>query len=86
MELSSLRAEPIVKMKAKLAKYNLRSHIVKSHPTADVELYKTHFEITQDENTLMKGVFQTVPRRTKKNRNNAALPIFDGHSTRMALW
>ena len=35
-------------------KYNLlRSHIVKSHPTADVELYKTHFEITPDEGTLM---------------------------------
>lgn len=66
-------------------KYNLRSHIVKSHPTADVELYKTHFEITQDENTLMKGVFQTVPRRTKKSRNDAVLPISDGHSTRMAL-
>jgi len=66
-------------------KYNLRSHIVKSHPTADVELYKTHFEITPDEGTLMKGVFQTVPRRVKKSRDAAALPISDGHSTRMAL-
>ena len=66
-------------------KYNLRSHIVRSHPTADVELYKTHFDITQDEITLMKGVFQTVPRRTKKTHNAEALPISDGHSTRMAL-
>jgi hypothetical protein len=66
-------------------KYNLRSHIVKSHPTADVELYKTHFEITPDEGTLMKGVFQTVPRRVKKSRDAAALPISDGQSTRMAL-
>ena len=66
-------------------KYNLRSHIVKSHPTADVELYKTHFEITPDEGTLVKGVFQTVPRRVKKSRDAAALHISDGHSTRMAL-
>jgi hypothetical protein len=66
-------------------KYNLHSHIVKLHPTADVELYKTHFEITQDENTLMKGVFQTVPQRTKKSRNDAALPTSDGHSTRMVF-
>jgi hypothetical protein len=56
------------------------AHIVKSHPTADVELYKTHFEITQDENTLMKGVFQTVPRCTKMSRNDAALPTSDGTS------
>jgi hypothetical protein len=66
-------------------KYNLRSHIVKSHPIADVELYKTHFEITPDDGTLMKGVFQTVPQCVKKSRDAATLPILDGPSTRMAL-
>ena len=67
-------------------KYNLRSHIVKLHPTADMKLYKTHFKITLDKGTLTKCVFQTVPQRVKKSRDAAALPISDGHSTRMALW
>ncbi|KAF8157792.1 hypothetical protein B0H34DRAFT_428377 [Crassisporium funariophilum] len=66
-------------------KYNLRSHIINSHPTADVDLYKSHFDITEDEKTLMKGVYQTAPRSTKKRREDGALPISDGHSTRMAL-
>jgi len=64
--------------------YNLCLHIIKLYPTADVELYKTHFEITPDEGTLMKGVFQTVPQRVKKSRDAAAFPISDGRSTRMA--
>jgi len=66
-------------------KYNLHSHIIKSHPTADVELYKTYFDISPDEITLMKGIFRTAPRRSKKSRDATALPISDGHSTRMAL-
>ncbi|KDR81053.1 hypothetical protein GALMADRAFT_91766 [Galerina marginata CBS 339.88] len=66
-------------------KYNLSSHITSHHPTANVDLYKDSFKLASEEITLMKGIYQTVPRTSKKKNQTASLPISDGHSTRMAL-
>ena len=66
-------------------KYNLRSHIISQHPTATLDLYQHLFKLLDEESTLMKAIYQTVPRKSKKRNIIAPLPISDGHSTRMAL-
>jgi hypothetical protein len=64
----------------------MRSHILKKHPTADVDIYKTHFEISQDEIVLMKGAYLAKPRRSKKKtRVSTTFQISEVHSSRLAL-
>ncbi|KAI0058140.1 hypothetical protein BV25DRAFT_1862304, partial [Artomyces pyxidatus] len=68
-------------------KYNLEQHIRIHHPMANVELYKDTYEVTGPELVLMKGVYLTKPRKSKKKRlASRVLPISDSHSTRMVMW
>lgn len=78
---------PLCPPKTTLAvwKYNLRSHIVTEHPTANIDLYESHYSITEAERILMKAVYQKVPRKSKRSNLAAPLPISDGHSTRTTL-
>ena len=67
-------------------KYNLQSHIVAVHPTATVDLYKKHFEISDAERTLMKAAYLAKPRMSSKRvRTREGLVISEGHSTRMVM-
>jgi len=67
-------------------KYNLRSHIIAAHPTATVDLYKIHFEISDTERTLMKAAYLAKPRTSsKKVCAREGLLISEGHSTRMVM-
>jgi len=66
-------------------KYNLRSHIVGSHPTANPDLYKPLFELHNDELTLMKARFKIAPRKSKREKQIAPLQVSDLHTSRMAL-
>jgi hypothetical protein len=43
--------------------------------------YKDSFKLAGKDTTLMKDIYQTVPRNSKKDKSNCI-----GHSTRMALW
>ena len=65
-------------------KYNLRSHILTTHPTANVELYNHLFILDPEEVTLMKAQYLSVPRHSKTSRA-IDLATSDGHSSRMAL-
>jgi len=67
-------------------KYNLQSHIIAAHPTATVDLYKKHFEISDAERTLMKAAYLAKPRMSSKRvRAREGLVISEGHSTRMVM-
>lgn len=64
----------------------MQSHIVKSHSTADVELYEDLFKLQDDEIVLMKGVYLAKPRKSKKKAKQLiTLRISEGHSSRLAL-
>lgn len=65
-------------------KYNLRSHIINVHPTADINLYMQYFDINESERTLMKRAFKVKPRRVKRNEGISLLTS-DAHSTCSAL-
>lgn len=67
-------------------KYNLRSHIAIDHPRAKVELYENAYRISEQEMTLLKAVYLTKPRASKKKKAQGGLLISEGHSTRMAIW
>jgi hypothetical protein len=43
---------------------------MKSHSTADVNLYKDLFKLQDDEIALMKGVFLAKPCKSKKRQNS----------------
>ncbi|KAG6905050.1 hypothetical protein DXG01_005403, partial [Tephrocybe rancida] len=67
-------------------KYNLRSHIVKNHPTAnpDLAVYAEMYRLCLTEDLFVKGSLTAI-RRVPKKRPQATLSISEGHSTRMAL-
>jgi hypothetical protein len=67
-------------------KYNLRAHILNSHPSATMDLYHHLFAFTEDEFTLMKGVYLAKPRKSKKSEKGPLpLRISEGHSSRLAM-
>jgi hypothetical protein len=66
-------------------KYNLRAHIIRHHATADISLYKKYYNVTDDEKTLMKAIFQAKPRQVGPANTEPALITSDIHSTRAAL-
>ncbi|KAG6818758.1 hypothetical protein H0H93_002077, partial [Arthromyces matolae] len=67
-------------------KYNLKTHITQAHPTAKVDLYKDHYDVTADESVLMMAEYRTTPRTSYKRRNtDTVLAISELHSTRMVL-
>ena len=65
-------------------KYNLWSHILSTHPTANVELYNHLFILDPEEVTLMKAQYLSVPQHSKTS-HAIDLATSDGHSSRMAL-
>ena len=66
-------------------KYNLRSHIIADHPRANVELYEKYYKISDEEMVLMRGVYLSKPRMSKKKKKKDGLVISEGHSTRLAM-
>ena len=67
-------------------KYNLHAHILNSHSSANIDLYRNLFSFTQDEFILMKGIYLSKPRRSKKTEKGPLpLRISGGHSSRMAM-
>ncbi|KAE9388420.1 hypothetical protein BT96DRAFT_836271, partial [Gymnopus androsaceus JB14] len=40
-------------------KYNLWAHILREHPSANVDLYKHMFSVSNNERILLKGVYCT---------------------------
>lgn len=67
-------------------KYNLYAHITTSHPTSDVQLYKSRWSLHENEATPMKAVFLARSRQSKKKRATTGnLVISESHSSRMAL-
>lgn len=67
-------------------KYNLHAHIINSHPTSNAELYKSQYGLHDNELTLMRAVFLTPTRQSKKKSKNGNLVISETHSSQMALW
>jgi hypothetical protein len=64
-------------------KYNLRSHILMKHPTANIDLYEHLFKLHADEATLMRGVFLAKPRKLKKKpKPSKVLHVSEAHSSR----
>ncbi|TDL21391.1 hypothetical protein BD410DRAFT_724399, partial [Rickenella mellea] len=69
-------------------KYNLREHFRQRHENVNADLHQHLFNITKDEKTLMKNIFDLKPRITKKKRKAAArdnLAISEAHSVRQTL-
>ena len=65
-------------------KYNLHAHISTTHPSANVDLYKKHYEISTEEIMLMKQVHLVKPHKMQRKQglqNNIA--ISEAHSIRM---
>lgn len=71
-------------------KYNFESHFASCHPSADTDLYRGLFTITEDEDTLMRKVFLTrttvrVSANMRKKAQDPHLRISHAHSTQLAL-
>lgn len=69
-------------------KYNFRAHILQDHPSANVDLYKEKFIISEAEKTLLKGVYRTKNRKSRKRRAKDSAPrpqISEAHSARIVL-
>jgi len=67
-------------------KYNLRAHILACHPSATIDLYQHLFAFTEDEFVLMKGIYLSKRRKSKKNeKETLPLQISEGHSSRLAM-
>lgn len=64
-------------------KYNLKSHISKVHPTANLSRYKSQYELAQGEEVALKTISTTKKRRSSKKRID--FKISDEHSTEAAL-
>ncbi|EIM87715.1 uncharacterized protein STEHIDRAFT_121332 [Stereum hirsutum FP-91666 SS1] len=71
-------------------KYNLKFHIENDHPGANAETYRDLYEISESEETLMKGVWLNrkavrVSAKMKRLAQRPQMKISDTHSTRLAL-
>jgi hypothetical protein len=67
-------------------KYNLHSHIMSVHPTADILRYKSLYELDLHERAAMKELFDAKPRLSKKRLKTATgIKISEAHSSRQAL-
>jgi len=67
-------------------KYNLRTHILNCHPSATIDLYHGLFTFTDDESILMKGIYLSKPRKSKKTEKGPLpLQISEGHSGCLAM-
>lgn len=69
-------------------KYNLRSHIRTTHPTAACELSKHLYTIEEAEKVLMKGCWNKrtrIAKGKKKKIQNPTMAISEAHTTRVAL-
>lgn len=69
-------------------KYNLRSHIIKVHPTATPLLYKHLYNVAEAEMVLMKGCWNKRRRLTKgkkKRVQNSTMAISEAHTSRITL-
>ena len=65
-------------------KYNLHAHILNCHATID--LYRGLYAFTDDESVLMKGIYLSKSRKSKKNEKGPLpLQISEGHSGRLAM-
>ena len=42
-------------------KYNMLAHILKYHPSANIDLYHHHFMLIEDKHVLMKAVYLAKP-------------------------
>jgi hypothetical protein len=66
-------------------KYNLQDHIASVHPTANVDEYKTLFEIEKAEKVLLKQKWQSKPRWTPRRfRNLGEINISEAHRAVLA--
>jgi hypothetical protein len=61
-------------------KYNLRAHILACHPSATIDLYQHLFAFTEDEFVLMKGIYLSKRRKSKKKREGSSTAADFGKS------
>ena len=67
-------------------KYNLRSHIMSVHPTADITRYRDLYELDPHERAAMKELFNAKPWLSKKRMKTVTgIKISRAHSSRRAL-
>ncbi|KAF7970371.1 hypothetical protein HWV62_24292 [Athelia sp. TMB] len=71
---------------APCSNYNLRSHIIKNHPSANVDLYTNYFKLAKTESVLMMALFKAkLPKPRKKKVGASKMAISEGTTSRMAL-
>lgn len=68
-------------------KYNLRTHILDTHPMADINIHSALFRISNEETTLMTAAYRRPPKTkgTSKKKSARVLAISNDHSSRLAL-
>ena len=69
-------------------KYNLRAHILTTHPLYNAELHEPIWRRHPDEDQLMKAEWEKLRRsrqRPSKETSTRKLKVSDGHSSRLAL-
>lgn len=66
-------------------KYNLRAHILDTHPMADINIHLPLFHISTEETTLMTAVYRRPPKNKGKKKATRVLAISKNHSSRLAL-
>ena len=67
-------------------KYNLHSHIMSVHPTADILQYKSLYKLDPHEHAAMKELYDAKPWLSKKRLKTATgIKISEAHSSRRAL-
>ncbi|KAJ6449855.1 hypothetical protein C8R45DRAFT_1128561 [Mycena sanguinolenta] len=65
-------------------KYNLKSHIVKTHPTANILSYKSYCDIDPKERQGLKVISRKKPRK-RSQKKTITFKISVAHSTESAL-
>ena len=65
-------------------KYNLRSHILMVHPSADIEQFKHLYDLDPHKQASMKELFKAKPRRSKL-KIASGIKISGAHSSQRAL-
>jgi hypothetical protein len=66
-------------------KYNLQNHITTVHPTANIEEYKTLFEVSKFERVMLKQWWRAKPRFSPcRFRNLGDIHISDAHCACLA--